>query len=77
MKLAGDWLLKAMSEKGEPSASRFVSVVGLLVMAPGLLVACIFKAPDQMGLAFEVWITVCGGVYVGGRFANRDKGSSV
>ena len=67
------FLARAMSEKGEPSSSRYISVVGLLVMAPGLLIACILKAPEQFGLAFEVWCAVVGGVYVGGKFAGRGQ----
>ena len=65
-----------MSENGAPSSSRFISVVALLIMAPGILVACIFKAPDQLGLAFEVWVTVCGGVYVGRKWLGPPRNGS-
>lgn len=76
MKSGPGFLFRAMCEKGEPSSSRYISVVSLLVMAPGLLVACIFRAPEQFGLAFEVWVAICGGVYVGGRWAGRAQPNS-
>ena len=71
MKLASDWLLKAMSEGGAPSSSRVISVIGLLILAPTLLVACLRVAPDHFGMAFDVWVAIVGGVYVGGRFAPK------
>jgi hypothetical protein len=71
VKLAGEWLLRAMSEGGAPSARRFVMVLALVVFTPLLLLAALRWAPEQFGVAFNVWILVCGGVYVGGSFASR------
>ena len=66
-------MLKALSDNGTPSSSRLISVIALLVMAPLLLLACLTKDPEQFGLAFEVWCAICGGVYVGGKFAGRGQ----
>jgi hypothetical protein len=73
MKLAGEWLLKAMSENGEPSARRVVMVIGLLVFAPTLLVGMMRWASGPLGECFIAWVAICGGVYVGGSFANRPE----
>jgi len=69
MTLASPWLLAAMSEHGAPSSSRVISVVGILILAPLLLLGALRWAPDAFGLAFDVWVAIVGGVYVGGRFA--------
>ena len=73
MKLAGDWLLKAMSDHHGPSARRLVMVVGLLVFAPLLLLGMMRWTSSALGESFIAWVAICGGVYVGGQFANRDK----
>ena len=69
MKLASPWLLAAMSEHGQPSARRVVMVVGLLVFAPLILLGVLRWAPAVIAECFIAYITVCGGVYVGGSFA--------
>jgi hypothetical protein len=71
MKLAGDWLLRAMSENGQPSARRVVMVVGLLVFSPLLLTLAARFAPASFAECFIVYMAICGCVYVGGSFANR------
>ena len=71
MRLASDWLLRAMSEDGKPSARRVVMIVGLLVFAPALLVGIMRWVPDATGTCFVAYIAICGGVYVGGSFAGR------
>ncbi len=73
MTLAGPWLLRAMSEGGAPSARRVVMVVGLLVFAPALLVGVMRWAPAVIAECFLGYIAICGGVYVGGSFANRGQ----
>lgn len=65
----GEFLRRAMSEGGEPSSSRIISVAGLLVVAP-ILLARVCPA-DQFGLAFEVWAAMCAGVYGVGRWSAR------
>ena len=64
MTLASPWLLEAMSEGGRPSSKRVVSVVGLLVLAPLLLTACLRFAPEHFGTTFVVWVAACCGVYI-------------
>lgn len=71
MKLAGEWLLKAMSEKDVPSARRVVMVVGLLLFAPALLAGLMRWAPGSFAECFIAWTLTCGGVYVGGSFAPK------
>lgn len=69
MTLASPWMLRAMSEHGQPSSSRVVSVVGLLVFAPLLLVGMMRWVPTAAGECFIAYVAICGGVYVGSRFA--------
>lgn len=57
----GKWLSAALSENGQPSSSRLVSVVGLLVIAP-LLLARICPEAQWSG-AFEMWCAMVAGVY--------------
>ena len=71
MKLASDWLLRAMSEGGVPSARRVVMVVGLLVFAPALLVGVMRWVPEAISACLIAYFAICGGVYVGGSFAGR------
>ena len=71
MKLAGDWLLRAMSEGDAPSARRVVMVIGLLVDAPlGLLLAARW-VPSVYGECFIAFCAICGCVYVGGSWVPR------
>ena len=66
---ARTWLTRAMQEGDEPSAKRVVFVVGLLVIAPALLVVALFKAPDQFAVAFGSYCVSCGGAYAVSRWA--------
>jgi hypothetical protein len=71
MKLASEWLRKAMSEKGEPSARRVVMVVGLLVVTPALLALAARFVPDAFAVCFVAYQSICGGVYVVPAFAPK------
>lgn len=71
MKLAGDWLLLAMSENGAPSARRVVMVVGLLVITPALLALAARFVPDAFELCCITFQAICGGVYVVPAFAPK------
>lgn len=71
MKLAGDWLLEAMSENGAPSARRVVMVVGLLVVTPALLALAARFVPNAFELCCITYQAICGGVYVVPAFAPK------
>jgi tetrahydromethanopterin S-methyltransferase subunit C len=61
------WLARALSEKGEPSSNRLISVVGLLVLAPVMLARVC--PTEQFAGAFEVWCAMVAGVYGVGKVA--------
>ena len=69
--MKADFLTRAMSEHGEPSARRVVMVYGLLIFAPLMLLACLRWQSSVFGECFVAWAAICGGVYVGGSFASR------
>jgi hypothetical protein len=55
------FLVRALSEKGEPSAARLIGFVGLLIVCPVLLG---FALPeDARGGAFEVLAVMYGALY--------------
>jgi len=70
------WLARAMTQDGEPSSKRLVFVVGLLVVAPVLLIVCLLKSPEQFATSFAAWCVACGGAYAVSRFAESSENAA-